>query len=195
MVFGKSTMESLLFHEISDEKLWSIRKKAQSSNPVVRLIYGIKHKRILCRYNSYFPLSVRIDGMPSFPHGPNGVFISAQAKIGKNCVIFHQVTIGSNTLLDSKGQGAPVIGNDVFIGAGAKIIGNVTIGNNVRIGANCVVVKNVPDNTTVVSASPRYIAKNSTVNNQFLEIHFWEEKVNKYVSKKETESEDINADM
>lgn len=122
----------------------------------------------MAKNKSFFPLSAKVESMPTFPHGINGIFISAGAVIGKDCVIFHQVTIGSNTLSDSKGQGAPVIGNNVYIGAGAKIIGNVVVGNNVRIGANCVVTKDVPDNTTVVSAPVRYISKTEPMDNRFV---------------------------
>ena len=57
--------------------------------------------------------------------------MSYMAKIGKNCTIFHQVTIGSNTLEGSKHYGAPTIGDNCFIGAGAKIIGKVKVGDNV----------------------------------------------------------------
>jgi serine O-acetyltransferase len=57
------------------------------------------------------------------------------------------------------GGGGPIIGNNVFIGAGAKIIGNIKIGNNVRIGASCVVVEDIPDNCTVVMHKPRIIQK------------------------------------
>ena len=89
------------------------------------------------------------------------------AKIGRNCVIFHQVTIGSNTLSDSKKCGAPIIGDNVYIGCGAKIIGSVRIGNNVRIGANCVVTNDVPDNCTVVLNKPRVIQKEER-NNSFV---------------------------
>lgn len=106
--------------------------------------------------------------MPIFPHGINGVFIAQEAVVGEGCVIFQHVTIGSNTLLDSKGQGAPVIGNNVYIGAGAKIIGKVVVGDNCRIGANCVVTKDVPENTTVVSAPVRYIHKDKLNDNSFV---------------------------
>ena len=82
-------------------------------------------------------LGCQMDSVPTFPHGFSGIFVSEGAKIGKNCVIFHQVTIGSNTLPDSRGKGAPVLGNNVYIGAGAKIIGNVTVGDNVLIGPHC----------------------------------------------------------
>lgn len=57
------------------------------------------------------------------PHGISGIFISQSANIGKNVVVFQQVTIGANTMKGSKSYGAPTIGNNVYIGAGAKIIG------------------------------------------------------------------------
>lgn len=87
---------------------------------------------------------------PQFPHGIRGVFINPKAKFGKNVCIYQQVTIGS---------GGAEIGNDVEIGAGAKIIGDVKIGNNVKIGANCIVVEDVPDNATVVMHKPRILVK------------------------------------
>ena len=94
--------------------------------------------------------------MPFYtPHSFYGIFISQNASIGKGCTIFQQVTIGSNTL--SKTIGGPTIGNNVYIGAGAKIIGNIKVGNNVRIGTNAVVVKDIPDNATVVLQQPRVI--------------------------------------
>lgn len=112
---------------------------------------------------------------PTFPHGPIGIFVSKGAKIGKNCVIFQHVTIGSNTILTSKTKGAPIIGDNVYIGAGSVIIGGITVGNNCRIGANCIVVQNIPDNSLVVMEKPRIIQKGnidntyysfSSVNNQ-----------------------------
>ena len=57
------------------------------------------------------------------------------------------------------GGKGPIIGDNVFIGAGAKIIGNVKIGNNVKIGAGSVVVEDIPDNCTVVMHKPRIIQK------------------------------------
>lgn len=89
--------------------------------------------------------------------------------MGDNCVIFQQVTIGSNTLQDSKYYGAPTVGNNVYIGAGAKIIGNVHIGDNVRIGANAVVVRDVPENTVVVMASMRYISREN-IDNRYVTL-------------------------
>ena len=100
--------------------------------------YALKMKLKLKYYGSYIGPTAKFESEPCFPHGIIGVFISGGSTIGKNCVIFQQVTIGSNALKGSPGYGAPVIGDNCYIGAGAKIIGNVKIGNNCRIGANAV---------------------------------------------------------
>ena len=97
--------------------------------------------------------------VPCFPHGTKGVFISGGAAVGKNCVIFQQVTIGSNTLIDSAGVGVPIVGDNCYIGAGAKIIGNVKVGDNVRISANAVVYKDVPSDSTVLAGEMKIIEK------------------------------------
>lgn len=105
---------------------------------------------------------------PVFPHGLSGIFISDMANVGKNVVIFQQVTIGSNTLKGHPRCGAPTIGDNVYIGAGAKIIGNITIGNNCRIGANCVVVKDLPPNSTAVLGNIRIITSTEQHDNEFV---------------------------
>lgn len=105
---------------------------------------------------------------PVFPHGMSGIFISDMAKIGKNSVIFHQVTIGSNTIKNHPRCGAPTIGDNVYIGAGAKLIGNIKIGDNCRIGANCVVVKDLPPNSTAVLGDTRIIVSTELRNNDFV---------------------------
>ena len=78
--------------------------------------------------------------------------ISAKS-IGKDCWINQQVTIGYSNVMD-----CPVIGDNVTINAGAKVIGKVSIGNNSKVGANAVVVKDVPENCTVVGV-PAYIVR------------------------------------
>jgi len=89
------------------------------------------------------------------PH-PNGVVIHGEARIGDDCMIMQQVTVG---MID-EGE-VPVIGNRVYIGAGAKIIGNVTVGDGARIGANAVVVNDVPSNATAVGIPARIIRRAS----------------------------------
>lgn len=81
--------------------------------------------------------------------------ISAK-KIGHNCWINQQVTIG----FSSKDTDAPIIGNNVVINAGAKIIGKVKVGDNVIVGANAVVVKDVPENCIVVGVPAYIICRN-----------------------------------
>lgn len=147
---------------------WRIREKACNGRGIVKYYNVFRWTRNSQRCGAFLPLNTKFEGKPSFPHGFFGVFISSGAVIGKNCTIFHHVTIGSNTLPGTKRPGAPVIGDNVFIGAGAKIIGNVRIGNNVRIGAGCVVVSDVPDNSTVVMPAPIIITHDSPRENRFV---------------------------
>ncbi len=90
-------------------------------------------------------------------HG-TGVVIGETAIIGNNVTIFHGVTLGGTG--KEKGKRHPTIGNNVLIGCGAKLLGNITIGDNVKIGANAVIVKDVPENTTVVGIPGKVIKNN-----------------------------------
>lgn len=89
-------------------------------------------------------------------HG-TGVVIGQTAVIGNNVVMYHGVTLGGTGNEKTKKR-HPTIGNNVFIGSGAKVLGNITIGNNVKIGANAVVLKDVEENRTVVGI-PGYVVK------------------------------------
>lgn len=98
-----------------------------------------------------------------FPHLV-GIVISRAAKIGRNCVIYQNVTIGAKTLKEGDyriPENYPVIGNNVTIYAGAVIVGSVRIGNNCIIGANSVVLGDVPDNCTAVGVPAKVIKKSS----------------------------------
>jgi serine O-acetyltransferase len=85
-----------------------------------------------------------------------GILISNAAKIGKNCNLSHEVTIG----VTNRGEraGVPTLGDNVYIGPGAKIFGAITIGNNVAIGANAVVTRDVPDNAVVAGVPAKVIS-------------------------------------
>ena len=96
------------------------------------------------------PLDCKIGGGLLLPH-PNGVVIHPAARIGVNCLIFQQVTIGATE------KGIPELGGHVDVGAGAKVIGPVHIGNHVKIGANSVVTIDVPDHATVVGIPARIV--------------------------------------
>ncbi|NLM51820.1 MAG: serine acetyltransferase [Firmicutes bacterium] len=148
---------------------WAHRQKYfNSRNKIIKAYHKLCCARILYKNNAAIPLQTRIKGKINFPHGLNGILISEGAVIGRNCTVYQQVTIGSNTLKDSKKAGAPTIGDNVYIGAGAKIIGGVKIGDNVRIGANCVVVEDIPPNCTVVLEKPRIIVHQEQKDNTFI---------------------------
>ena len=90
------------------------------------------------------PLNCNIGGGLLIPH-PNGIVIHPGARIGVNCLIFQQVTVGTRN-----SGGLPVIGDHVDIGAGAKILGPVVIGDRAKIGANAVIIKNVESGAVAV---------------------------------------------
>ena len=91
-----------------------------------------------------------------------GVVIGETSEIGDNVTIYHNVTLGgSSPSIDSERQRHekrhPTIGHDVVIGSGAQIIGPIKVGNNARIAANAVVVKDVPENATMVGIPARAV--------------------------------------
>ncbi len=151
-------MRSLIQH-YDHEKYWRLRNRIVDGkgNKLSRLVCLYRIKRMDAKncatMGTHLDKSAVFETPPHLPHGLYGIVVSHNAVIGKNATIFHQVTIGEGN------NGAPTIGDNVYIGAGAKIIGNIKIGNNVKIGANCVVFMDVPDNCTVVLPKPRIIVK------------------------------------
>ena len=89
-----------------------------------------------------------IDGGLYLPHG--NVVVDGMVRIGRNCVIGPWVTVGTRGSV-----AGPHIGDDVFIGTGAKILGGISVGDRARIGANAVVLDDVPAGTTVVGVPAR----------------------------------------
>ena len=87
-------------------------------------------------------------------HG-TGVVIGETAIVGNDVTLFHGVTLGGTG--KEKGKRHPTIGNNVFIGSGAKVLGNIVVGNNVKIGANAVILKDVPSNVTIVGVPGKII--------------------------------------
>lgn len=89
-----------------------------------------------------------------------GVVIGETAEIGDDCTLYHGVTLGGTSW--ERGKRHPTLGDNVIVGAGAKVLGPVYIGNDARVGSNAVVVKDVPEGTTVVGI-PGRVVKKSTV--------------------------------
>lgn len=106
-------------------------------------------------YNSSIPPSAEIGAGTRFGYGGMGVVVHAQAKIGKNVIIAQQVTIGGR----SGHQQVPVIEDDVYIGAGAKILGPVRVGRGAVVGANAVVIHDVPAGATVGGVPARILKR------------------------------------
>ncbi|MBK5253007.1 MAG: serine acetyltransferase [Peptostreptococcaceae bacterium] len=124
--------------------------------PVGRIIAKIlrKRHRLICdKYNWTIPINVFDEGLAIIHTGP--IVVSHKAKIGKNCRIHVCVNIGSAWV---KGNaGAPVIGNNVYIAPGVKILGPIKIGDNTAIGANAVVNKQFIEGNYTIAGVPASI--------------------------------------
>ena len=130
-------VHAILFHRVSH---WLYRHRlfflARLNSQIARHITGIE-----------IHPGARIGRRFVIDHGM-GIVIGETAEVGDDCLIYHGVTLGG-TGKDS-GKRHPTLGNNVLIGAGAKVLGPVYIGDNVRVGAGSVVLKNLPANTTAV---------------------------------------------
>lgn len=86
-----------------------------------------------------------------------GVVIGETTIVGDDCLLYQGVTLGGTG--KETGKRHPTLGNNIVVGTGAKVLGNINIGNNVRIGAGSVVITDVPDNCTVVGVPGRIVIK------------------------------------
>ena len=144
VIFCYPGFQALLSHRIAHKlAYWGVPFIPRFISYLTRIITGIEiHPRAQIG-NRFF-----ID------HG-EGVVIGETAIIGDDVLIYQQVTLGGTG--KEHGKRHPTIGNNVIIGAGAKILGNITIGDNVRVGAGSVVVDDVPDDSTVVGVPGRVV--------------------------------------
>lgn len=127
---------------------------------VPRIITLISYKHRSRLLNFTIPIGTCGKGLSLAHYGP--IVINKNAKIGENCRIHEGVTIGATNGSDE----APVVGNNVFIASGAKIIGNVVIPDDVSIGANAVVVKDVEDTGITIGGIPaKKISNNNSHSN------------------------------
>jgi len=115
-----------------------------------------------------------------------GVVIGETTEIGDNVTLYQGVTLGGTG--KEAGKRHPTVGHNVVIGAGAKILGNIKIGNNVKIGSNSVVLRDVPDNSTVVGIPGRVVRykgkKLDNLNHQdipdpyLIQVHYLQHEIN-----------------
>lgn len=113
------------------------------------MILKVKYRKLAMKLGFSIPYNVFGPGLNIAHYG--SVIVNDNAIIGENCRIHSCVNIGT-------GENAPIIGNNVYIGPGAKIWGKITIGDNVAIGANSVVNKSIESNVTVAGIPARIIS-------------------------------------
>lgn len=114
-----------------------------------KLIYYFQY----IMYNSSVPYTTKIGKNCKFGYGGIGVVIHARSIIGNGCLIGQNTTIGGR----SNFYEVPIIGDNVEICAGARVLGPIRIGNNAIIGANAVVIKDVPENAVVAGVPAKII--------------------------------------
>jgi serine O-acetyltransferase len=130
---------------------------------IVRILFYIITKVMLRRATYKFGISIppETDIGAGFYIGHfNGIFVNPGCRIGANCNISQGVTLGQSNR--GKHEGFPVLGDNVYLGPGAKVVGGIQIGNNVAIGANCVVTQDIPDNAVVVGIPGKVISMNGS---------------------------------
>ncbi|HEX5461221.1 MAG TPA: hypothetical protein VFX20_14760 [Steroidobacteraceae bacterium] len=125
---------------------WRYRVRPKLLRKFFSLIYRILYKLVQILTGIELPCEVEIGRNFVIDHF-GGIIISGYARFGDNCRIRNGVVVGLQRVED---PGAPVIGNNVDIGAGAKVLGRISIGNNVAIGANAVVITDVPDDCLAI---------------------------------------------
>ena len=137
-------IHALLFHRLN-HALWTLGLKwlARFLSAIARWLTGIE-----------IHPGARIGRRFFIDHGM-GVVIGETAEIGDDCTLYQGVTLGGTSW--NKGKRHPTLGNNVVIGAGAKVLGPFKVGDNARIGSNSVVIKEVPANATVVGVPGRVV--------------------------------------
>lgn len=149
----------------NEKHFWKMYLACQNQEVkgILRCIYIFLLKRITSLHCCDFMITLNgkrnfgayFEGKPYLPHGLNGIVVSDQATLGTGVTILQQVTIGVKEI----GGGTPKIGNHVFIGAGAKILGKIKVGDDAIIGANAVVLCDVPKGCMAVGVPARIVKK------------------------------------
>lgn len=158
---GKSRFQQILLswiHGYDHEKYWRRRSKVidpTDQTPIwLKLYYLYWIKRVDAKHHCSFGTNLHAGASfatpPALPHGPNGIICGHDIKVGAHCIIYHQVTIAGGNV---------VIGDHTELGAGAKVLPEVTIGSHCHVGANAVVVEDMPNGATCVMQKPRIIVK------------------------------------
>lgn len=164
IALGKKDNKPKMIHD----EIWKFERLLRKTeyyvncrNDFIGRIYGmylqLKYYKLRLKRNTYIPLNVFGPGLSIAHFG--SIVVNGNARVGKNCRIQDSVTIGATNGSDS----APVLGDNIFIGSGARIIGKITIADDVAIGANAAVVRNVSQIGITVGGIPaRQISSNNS---------------------------------
>lgn len=131
-------------------------------NNKCKLLYYLvflHYRKIMYKTGIQLPIGTMVGGGLKFYHFGN-VVINKKSIIGKNNSIYNGVTIGINLSPVGKKCSPPIIGDNVVLCTGAKVIGNVNVGNNCVIGANAVVTKDIPENSVVAGVPAKMLKTN-----------------------------------
>jgi serine O-acetyltransferase len=157
---GKVDLRTLLTYLIHSPgfRFTFVYRKANGLNAksLRRLAYKLLHRRYFYKYGFQIPLSTRIGKGLYIAHFGN-IVVHWDATLGDNCNLHHGVTIGQANR--GKRKGCPAIGNRVWIGCGAVVVGKITIGDNVLIAPNAYVNFDVPSNSIVLGNPAKVIPK------------------------------------
>lgn len=134
--------------------VWRMNIQSKFLRAPMSILYRALFRRVRNTYGIELPYTVQLGRRVIIEH-QHGIVIHGNASIGDDCVIRQGVTIG-NRYLDRPFE-APILGRRVNVGAGAKILGNVTLGNDVNIGANSVVLSDIAARQTAVGIPARIL--------------------------------------
>ncbi len=145
-----TTLLALMWRHMSLRAMFWFRLGSWFKKKRIPLLPGLVQRYLYRFFGLEIIVGAKIDGGLYIAH-PIGTVIAAE-EIGENCSIIASVTIGMRNE-----WAFPRIGNNVFIGAGARVLGDIHVGDNTVIGANAVVIKDVPEGATVVGVPAKVI--------------------------------------
>lgn len=146
VIFCQPGLQAIWFHRIAHKLwIWKIPVIPRMISTLSRFLTGVDIHPAATIGKRFF-----------IEHGA-GVVIGETTEIGDDCLLYQQVTLGATG--SKKGKRHPTLKNGVIVGAGAKVIGNLTLGNYSKIGAGSVVISDVPDYATVVGVPGRVIVQ------------------------------------
>lgn len=156
--YGASNRDATMpgFRAVFTHRLgnWGYALRFAPLRILVKILYKFLYVYIRNQYTIELPRTTKVGRRLNIAH-QGGIVIHPLSTIGDDCIVLQNVTIGAAT--GETFENCPVLGNRVYVGCGAAIIGKVFIGDDVRIGPNVVVTMNVPAQSSVVSPPPRVI--------------------------------------